>query len=67
MLSFDVSKFPNIDKVVNMINEDFPTIGKIGSLEDFHSFCSKYKIEGISDKYFSELVGDLDPNLYTKY
>lgn len=67
MLSFDVSKFPNIDKVINMINEDFPTIGKIGSLEDFHSFCSKYKIEGISDKYFSELVGDLDPNLYTKY
>lgn len=66
MLSFDVSKFPNIDKVINMINNDFPSIGKIGTVEDFHTFCNKYKIEGISDKYFTELVENLDPNLYTK-
>lgn len=66
MESFDISKFPKLDEAKSIISKQFGTVGKLGGLDDFHNFCEKYKISGISDKYYSEFIGRFDQKLFTE-
>lgn len=65
MESFDLSKFPRLAEAQEMIATELGTSGKIGTVEDFHKFCTKYKVTGISDAYFSELMGRFDEKLFS--
>lgn len=62
--SFDLTKFPRLDKAMEIVKEKYNTEGKLGSLDDFHEFCKKYEITGITDTYYSNFIKKLDPNLF---
>lgn len=62
--SFDVTKFPEFEETKRLITDLFGTAGKLGSLAEFHEFCDKYKITGISDKYFTDFISTFDSKLY---
>ena len=64
--SFDLSCFPRVEKVKNDISNLFPTAGKLGTLDDFHWFCKKYDVQGISDRYFSEFSDGFNYKLFTQ-
>ena len=65
MRSFDLSNFPYLDEVQRMIIDDFPKIGHIGSLSEFHAFCVKNGISGISDNYYTSFTDHLEQKLYS--
>ena len=62
--SFDVTKFPEFEEARRLVTDLFGTSGKLGSLTEFHDFCDKYKITGISDRYFTEFISTFDSKLY---
>ena len=64
--SFDVTKFPEFEEARRLVTDLFGTSGKLGSLTEFHDFCDKYKITGISDKYFTEFISTFDSKLYSE-
>lgn len=64
--SFDLSIFPELDEVKNMIMNDFGTVGSIGNLDVFHKFCQDNKVEKISDDYYMGLVSRFDQKLFSK-
>lgn len=63
--SFDLSKFPEVSDVNNMIQNDFGTVGHIGTLDEFKVFCAKYNISGISDNYYKNLAERFDTKLFS--
>jgi len=66
MKSFDVNSFPRIQEAVDLIYNHLESDGIIGNLDTFHTFCDKYHITGISDKYFSDFISRFDERLYSK-
>lgn len=66
MYSFDLSNFPDLDKVQSMILNDFGTAGHISSIPEFKTFCTKNRIEGISDTYYMAFSSRLDQKLFTE-
>ena len=66
MKSFDLSCFPDVDRVNDMIQNDFKTRGHIGTLDEFKIFCTKYDIKGISDTYYNGLSERFDTKLFSK-
>lgn len=66
MRSFDLSKFPDVDRVNDMILNDFGKLGHIGTLDEFKCFCVKYGISGISDSYYTGLSERFDTKLFSK-
>lgn len=64
--TFDVGKFPGIEEAKRTVRDLFPTAGKLGSLQEFHDFCDKYQVEGISDRYFTEFISRFDQKMYTE-
>ena len=62
--SFDISKYPRFEEAKRLVTDVFPTCGKLGDLQEFHTFCDKHGIEGISDRYFTEFISRFDPKLY---
>lgn len=62
--SFDISKYPRFEEAKRLVTDVFPTCGKLGNLQEFHTFCDKHGIEGISDRYFTEFISRFDPKLY---
>lgn len=66
MKSFDLSNFPDLDKVQSMILNDFPKAGHIGTIPEFRDFCDRNKIEGITDRYYSAFSERLDQRLYSE-
>ena len=64
--SFDLSIFPNLEDVKNMIINDFSTAGSIGDLNVFHKFCTDNKVEKITDDYYLGLVSRFDQKLFSK-
>ena len=62
--SFNIYKYPNIEEAKRLITDVFPTCGNLGSIEDFHKFCDKHKVSGISDKYYLDFIGRFDERLY---
>lgn len=63
--SFDLSCFPQVDQVNNMIQTEFGTVGKIGTLDDFKDFCVRHGVKGISDSYYSGLSCRFDVKLFS--
>jgi hypothetical protein len=64
--SYDLSIYPRLDEVKRCITEEFPKIGYYPSTRDFQDFCEKYKINGISDRYFSDFTSVFDQKLFTR-
>lgn len=64
MNSFNLGIFPNLEDVKKIIANDFMTVGKLGSLQDFHEFCKKHSVTGISDKYYLDFIKRFDPKLF---
>ena len=62
--SFDIWKFPGADEAERVTTSFEKIPGYLGNLEKFHEFCNKYKLEGISERYFSDFSRRFDPNLY---
>lgn len=66
MRSFDLSNFPDLDKVQNMILNDFSKAGHIGTIPEFKAFCNKNNITGISDAYYMTFTDRLEQRLYSE-
>jgi hypothetical protein len=66
MKTFNICEFPRFEEAVNIIKTQFSTVGRLGSISEFHKFCSKYKVEGISDRYFTEFISRFDPRLFSE-
>lgn len=64
MSTFDVSSFPRFNEVRDIVTNKYGTMGHIGSGSEFMEFCKKYNISGISEQYYNNFVGRLDPSLY---
>lgn len=64
MNSFDLANFPGLDHVRDLITTVFPTAGHLGTLSEFHDFCSRNNITGISDTYYSAFINRLDQRLF---
>lgn len=64
--TFNVFKFPGLEEITNKIKNDIFTIGRLGSLEDFRSFCRRHKIWGISDRYYTEFINRFNQKLFTE-
>lgn len=62
--SFDIWNFPRIEEAKRLILECVPKIGRLGGLDEFHSFCEKYNINGISDRYYSEFISKFDAKMF---
>jgi hypothetical protein len=65
MRSFDLSCFPQVDQVNKMIQTEFGTAGKIGTLDDFKDFCVRHGVKGISDSYYNGLSCRFDVKLFS--
>lgn len=63
--SYDLNSFPFFDVAKNKIIYEMPVTGRLGSLEEFHKFCEKNNITGISDKYFNDFISKFDQKLFT--
>ena len=64
MKSFDISWFPNLQEAMNIVKTEFPTVGTLGSLSDFHNICENYGITGVGDGYFINFTRRFDPILF---
>lgn len=64
--SFDVWSFPRVEEVKRIITDCIGSIGHLGSIEEFHNFCMKNGIDGISDRYYSEFISHFDPKLFSE-
>lgn len=62
--TFDISKYPRLGEAQRIITDLFPTAGRLGGIEEFHSICDKYGIKGVSDKYYLEFINRFDERLY---
>lgn len=64
--SFDISQYPRLDEATNLIMNYLPGAGHYGSVDDFHKFCVKHGVSGISDKYYSEFISRFDQKLFSE-
>lgn len=62
--SFDIWNFPRIEEAKRLITECIHKIGHLGSVDEFHNFCNKYNITGISDRYYSDFISKFDPKMF---
>lgn len=63
--SYNIGEFPRFNEAMDKIKNVMPVTGRLGSLDEFHKFCEKNKITGISDKYFTDFISRFDQKLYT--
>ena len=63
--TYDLGKFPNIDKVREDISK-FEKTGVYGKLDSFHEICNTYKIEGLSDYFYQGILSRLDEKYYSE-
>lgn len=66
MSTFNIGAFPRFEEARRLVTEILPTAGKLGNLREFHDFCDKYSITGISDKYFTEFISRFDTKLFSE-
>lgn len=64
--TFDISKFPGLQEIIKKLTKDIYTIGRLGDLNEFHSFCETHGISGISDKYYSNFISRFDQKLFSE-
>ena len=66
MKSYDLSCYPRLGEVKNAIENDFERNGKLANLDEFHEFCNRNNVTGISDRYFSDFINSFDPRYFTR-
>ena len=66
LMSFDISQYPRFEEACNLITNYLPGAGHYGTIDDFHKFCIKHGVSGISDKYYSEFIARFDQKLFTE-
>jgi len=64
--TYDLSSFPFFEEAKDKIFNVMPSTGRLGSLEEFHEFCEKNNVTGISDKYFHDFISKFDQKLFTR-
>lgn len=64
--TFNLGNLPRFEEAKKIITENLGIIGNIGSLQDFHNFCDKHSITGISDRYYSEFINRFDFKLFNE-
>lgn len=70
--TFRIQDFPNFDEAQAKLIEAFTKSGKIKDYEEFKLFCDSYKLNTdyetpgkyISERYYNEIINNLDKNLY---
>ena len=65
LASYDLSQFPDLDKVKNDISR-FDKIGHYGDLNNFHDFCARNNVTQVSDRYYSAMMERFDQKLFTE-
>ena len=66
METFSIEKYPRFEEAKRQITDILPSAGKLGTLAEFKKFCEKYKITGVSDRYYVEFISRFDPTLYNE-
>ena len=64
--TFNISEFPRLEEAKRVVLDLFSTAGKLGNVEEFHEFCDKNGVSGISDRYFTEFISRFNPKLYSE-
>ena len=64
--TFDIWSFPRFEQAKREITENLGIVGRLGSISEFHDFCDKHEISGISDRYFSDFINRFDPKLFSE-
>lgn len=64
--SFNISQYPRLDEATDLITNYLPGAGHYGTVDDFHKFCTKHGVSGISDKYYSDFIARFDQKLFTE-
>ena len=64
--TFDISKFEGLQEIKEKLTKDIFTIGRLGSLSEFHDFSKRYGISGISDYYYNTFISRFDQKLFTE-
>jgi hypothetical protein len=63
--TFQVFNFPKAMEAYQAICS-IPKIGHYASIDDFRAFCGTTGITGISDTYYQEFLGHLEPKLFSE-
>lgn len=64
--TFRIDKFPMMSTALDEIMQKLPTVGHLGDLSEFHSFCNTYGITGISDEYYTTFINRFSQKLFTE-
>lgn len=62
--TFDLGIYPRLEEAKRSIIDLLPTCGRLGSLQEWHNFCDKFKIVGLSDGFFTTFISRFNPALY---
>lgn len=62
--TFDLGSFPRFHEAVDLLRTKLGSIGTLGTVEEFRNFCANAEISGISDRYYSNFISRLNPELY---
>lgn len=62
--TFNIGAYPRLEEAKRNITDLLPTCGRLGSLQEWHSFCDKYGMTGLSDAFFTTFISRFNPNLY---
>lgn len=65
--SFNIWSFPHIEEAKELVRNLNNVPGKLGDLSDFHKFCEKYKMEGVSDRYYNDFISRFDKNMFNNH
>ncbi len=66
LMSFDISQYPRFSEASDMILNYLPGAGHYGSIDDFHKFCVKHGVSGISDKYYTDFISRFDQKMFSE-
>lgn len=64
MNTFDLSHFPKLDEAKSFVTDKLLSFGSLGTYEDYRELAKKHGVTGISERYFTEFIGRLNPELY---
>ena len=64
--TFQLDSFPMINQAVQEVSMKLPTVGHLGSIQEFHDFCDSHGISGISDKYYNAFITRFSQKLFTE-
>ena len=67
--TFSVEKFPRLEEAKHIISEQLGSLGRLGSFEEFDSFCDKFGLKEDQyfkkEKFFSQFINRFDPKYFS--